>query len=274
MPPINDDGDLDILPPSITNGAEVTGPALECAHNRTGAKQCNGPIGLTRVRARHLLESRKFGTTRSRRRSSSTGGAAPHTLTTGHTHGYVLIARSSMPLVSEEREWRRARQPHAHHCCATAPGQFNTNAPYHTGCVRYIKKHTDGEERMSTEDFMKCHLQPLIDKIDKIDSSPPIEPASLRRSDTKGLAIPTGHPSGNPLMPTELSCAGRTLPAFAVPDPVLSTRVAVTDRKTIAQGAISRQRDCHSAASPPPPSVGFSIGIERGCQQNDSLADG
>ena len=35
---------------------------------------------------------------------------------------------------------------------------------------------------------------------------------------------------------------------------------------------ISR-RDCHCAA-PPLTSVGISIGMERGCQQNDSLADG
>ena len=38
-------------------------------------------------------------------------------------------------------------------------------------------------------------------------------------------------------------------------------------------GYISRRRDCHSAA-PPPPLVGVSIWMERGCQSNDSLADG
>ena len=35
----------------------------------------------------------------------------------------------------------------------------------------------------------------------------------------------------------------------------------------------SRRRECHSAA-PPLPLVGVSIVMERGCQQNDSLADG
>ena len=34
----------------------------------------------------------------------------------------------------------------------------------------------------------------------------------------------------------------------------------------------SRRRDCHSAD--PPPVIGVSIGMGRGCQQNDSLADG
>ena len=37
-------------------------------------------------------------------------------------------------------------------------------------------------------------------------------------------------------------------------------------------GDTSRRRDCHSA--PPLPLVGFSIGIERGRPQNDSLAAG
>ena len=36
----------------------------------------------------------------------------------------------------------------------------------------------------------------------------------------------------------------------------------------------SRRRDCHSAAPHPLPLLGVSIGMERGCQQNDSLADG
>ena len=44
-----------------------------------------------------------------------------------------------------------------------------------------------------------------------------------------------------------------------------------TSRLTV--GWDSHQRDCHSAA-PPLPSVGVSIGMERGCHQNYSLADG
>ena len=39
------------------------------------------------------------------------------------------------------------------------------------------------------------------------------------------------------------------------------------------EGETSRRRDCHSAA-PPLPLVGVSIGMNRGCRQNDSLADG
>ena len=49
-----------------------------------------------------------------------------------------------------------------------------------------------------------------------------------------------------------------------------ATRCAGYIRSSIA---FSRRRDCHSAA-PPSPSVRCCIGVERGRQQNDSLADG
>ena len=39
-------------------------------------------------------------------------------------------------------------------------------------------------------------------------------------------------------------------------------------------GRLSRWRDCHLMALPPSPSAGVSTGINRGCHQNDSLADG
>ena len=41
-----------------------------------------------------------------------------------------------------------------------------------------------------------------------------------------------------------------------------------------ASGFASHWRDCHFAAPPSRPLAGFSIGMERECQQNDSLADG
>ena len=50
-----------------------------------------------------------------------------------------------------------------------------------------------------------------------------------------------------------------------------STHAAKTRTRLLQR--ISRRRDCHSAA-PPLLSVGVSIGMERGCQQNDNLADG
>ena len=43
-------------------------------------------------------------------------------------------------------------------------------------------------------------------------------------------------------------------------------------RRLPLHGLASRRRDCHSAA--PPSTLGASIGIRKGCHQNDSLADG
>ena len=43
---------------------------------------------------------------------------------------------------------------------------------------------------------------------------------------------------------------------------------------TTAPGSTSRRRDCPSAAPPLSTLVGVSTGLERECQQNDSLADG
>ena len=57
--------------------------------------------------------------------------------------------------------------------------------------------------------------------------------------------------------------------AAVMPSP--AQRMALTDRRRGGKGS---RRDGHSA---PPPEllVGFSIGMERGCQQNDrTLADG
>ena len=62
------------------------------------------------------------------------------------------------------------------------------------------------------------------------------------------------------------------------PDSLAKARAAAPDLWILApgvgfQGGNSRRRDCHLMA-PPVSLVGVSIGINRGCHQNDSLAGG
>ena len=58
---------------------------------------------------------------------------------------------------------------------------------------------------------------------------------------------------------------------FGVADGDPSLQRNAMDKRV--NGDYSRRRDCRSAA-PPSPLVGVSVVMERGCQQNDSLADG
>ena len=73
--------------------------------------------------------------------------------------------------------------------------------------------------------------------------------------------------------PGEYYIDGEAAVLYFIPPALDPSQLEVAQRVGLPAGAFSRRRDCHSAPSPLP-LVGVSIWIQRGCHQNDSLADG